>query len=708
MGVIIFIFFFTVLLTLLTATFIRRKEAFAKDLLALSTITTLSNLLFLVLLIAVYNGVLHTNKIISKFFYASGAGVSFFVLSLTMKMPHFEKKKINKFTVFSIIVHVLGVISSFLFVYDFTWDKLYGFRFDSYMVGKMPFIRLYSLIFLALSPFMAIIISIVKFVTEKSRIHKQQIFLYTSLLFMTLTINILVSYLLNIFSWVFVMTPVGYILFIFLVTSVANSTIVYDRRQIGFALIRFLVFGLLFAVISACLSIIALTEIKNLQTQITVLVFITFMVLMIRSIVSEKLRWLLGDKREYAEEIEKKLQKIDYSEGREKVIKAFSEIVSANIKTEGVDILVSDEKNILYPILSSSKNKQTFLTNTAVFDFVIEQNISVAVKSQVLTDAVFQDIRSELVSIMNRTSSEVMIFVREGQKIIGLLGFQQKRKGEAFTAYDIEVLTNLYSYFFLIIYYLKNIAKQDIVLTVDREIEMSDQIIESIQKNMDIIQDKIIDIDSVSYSAHRLGGDFIDFIKLSENRYFFLIGDMAGKGLSASMSMLILKSVLHTYIVETPDFKELISKLNSFIKDNLPKGTFFAGLFGIIDFKTATIYYLNCGIPLMAMYVNSYKNVIEIQGEGRVLGFVKNIKPFLKVRKITMNKDDIIVLTTDGLLESENLKGDRFGNERVGRLITANRNDKAGRIAKAIYDSLGSFISTQIEDDVTILVLKHK
>ena len=269
------------------------------------------------------------------------------------------------------------------------------------------------------------------------------------------------------------------------------------------------------------------------------------------------------------------------------------------------------------------------------------------------------------------------------------------------------MLSDLYSYFFLVIYYLRNIDKQDITTTIDREVEMSDQIIGSIQNYKDTLESHHFSMDSIAYSAHQLGGDFIDYITLNEKRAFFLIGDVSGKGLSASMSMVILKSIIHTYLQKIPDFKELVVKLNLFIKNNLPRGTFFAGLFGIIDFPSNTIYYLNCGIPLMSMYINSYRHAIEIQGEGRVLGFVKNIEPFLKVRKITLHKGDVIVFTTDGLLEATNLKGDRFGSERVGRILQETNSAKSSQIARTIYNSLLDFILRKIDDDVTILVLKY-
>ena len=109
----------------------------------------------------------------------------------------------------------------------------------------------------------------------------------------------------------------------------------------------------------------------------------------------------------------------------------------------------------------------------------------------------------------------------------------------------------------------------------------------------------------------------------------------------------------------------------------------------------------------MSMYIDSYKNVIEIQGEGKVLGFVKNIRPFLKVRKITMNRNDIIVFTTDGLLDSKNLKGDKFGNDRVNRLVAANRTKSAKEISNIIYKTLLDYIAKEIEDDITIMTFKH-
>lgn len=707
MGLIVLVFLGLIVSVLLMISFIKKKESHTRILLKVSLTETATVFFILVSLLILYHDIPHTNFIISKLFLSGMVIISFFVFDLTVKMPRFEVKKRGAFNILNGIIHTAGIAAVLTFTYDFTWNTLTGFKFLSYMAGNISANRIITSIFLLVMPAVCIIIAAVKFIIEKSKIYRQQIIFYILTAVAMLSLFSIIYYITLLFSWMAVVMPLGYIFFIYFANSSFSSTVIYDKKQVGLAVLRFVTFILIFAVTAGFFASIILTQVRSFALQIVLLIFTASSFLIMRNFFSLKLKEKFGALGEYEDRLEKELQRIDYTDGRQSVLTEFLKIMKKNVKAEDLSVLITDDSGILQSVYSVTESTDPLLAGGAAFDFVFENSISVLIRSQVLTDFEFSEIRDELIAFMDKTASEVLIFIREGQNFIGTIGLSKKRKEEAYTNYDFDVLSNLYAYFFLVAYYLRNIAKQDIILTVDREIEMSDQIIESVQKTMDVIENKPIQVDSASYTAHKLGGDFIDFIKLSESRSFFLIGDISGKGLSASMSMLILKSVLHTYLSETQDFKELVEKVNLFIKENLPKGTFFAGLFGIIDFKNSLIYYLNCGIPLMAMYIDSYKNVTEIQGEGRVLGFVKNIKPFLRVRKITMNKDDIIVFTTDGLLESENLRGDRFNKERVKRILSLNKEKTAGEIADILYKSLIDFVSHQIGDDVTILVFKH-
>lgn len=706
MGLIVFIHVFVLTLLISSIYLFTKKENYARALLKISISAFLASLFYAITMLSLYFFPEVSTSVFSKIFFTLISVTSFFMMDFAIGFPVFKKNITG--LLFNILYHAVGIVIVLFFIKGLTWNALSSFKIASLEIAGFHSARLFYLIHFFISPIIMIVISIFKISYLQNAIFKQQTVLFALSTLSFIVLWIFIYSLTYAFSWTMSIAPMGYILFVVFTFRICSISMLFDRKQILFGIARFILFVLIYAILTGLISALILTKIRSLNAQIILLAVSATVFIILSGFVSEKLKWILGDTSEYKKPLFDALQKIDYSAGREETAENFSKIIMEHIGCAGIDIMVSSDNDVFEPIYSTLGNTVTFDKRSAAFEFILNENISILMKDDLLTNHKYISMRADLAGLFSRTGSEIVVFVREGQKLIGCIGLANKAYRANYTAYDIEVLKEIYSYFFLIVYYLRNIAKQDIIITVDREIEMSDQIIASVQKNMDTIKGRSIEVDSVSYTAHRLGGDFIDFIRLSEDKYFFLIGDVAGKGLSASMSMVILKSVLRTFLIETQDFKKLVTKINVFVKNNLPRGTFFAGLFGIIDLKTNTIYYLNCGIPLMAMYVHSYKNVIEIQGEGRVLGFVKDIYPYLKVRKIVLNPNDAIVFTTDGLIESSNLKGDRFGNERVSRLLSVLKDKTSLEIADSIYKSLSDFIAGEVEDDITILVFKHK
>jgi hypothetical protein len=604
--------------------------------------------------------------------------------------------------------HLAGIGLIVFYVGRFQWNPLKGFYFvQRDVLPGMSGIRLFQYIYVFFTSAVSIAICFIKMFFVKSNIHRQQLFLHGLAVGLGLAIWIAEGHYFLMFSWAFAFIPFGYAAVLAFDNMIFSLTRVFDIKQIVFGLIRFLLFTAIFAGAAGFTTSIIMQFIHSVGGWVVLITVSCVILFFIRSFIAGKLEYVFGKTADYESVLDTELQKLDFGKGHDAILEAFPKMMKQHITCKGLDILVSDENMNLQTVYSDFDHHNTMSANLACFEYLLNQNNVVITKTELIANYLYDSIRDELLNIFETTQTEILVSMREGQKLIGCILLAPKTHSAEYSPYDIRVLSNMYSYFFLVIYYLRNISKQDITVTIDREVEMSDQIIGSIQNYKDNLEAHHFSMDSVSYSAHQLGGDFIDYITLNEKRAMFLIGDVSGKGLSASMSMVILKSIIHTYLQTITDFKELVIKVNRFIKDNLPRGTFFAGLFGIIDFPTNTIYYLNCGIPLMSMYINSYKNVIEIQGEGRVLGFVKNIAPFLKVRKITMHKGDVIVFTTDGLLEATNLKGDRFGSDRVGRILQENSKAKVPQIARAIYNNLLDFILRKIDDDVTILVLKY-
>ncbi len=411
---------------------------------------------------------------------------------------------------------------------------------------------------------------------------------------------------------------------------------------------------------------------------------------------------------DYSEALEKDLASINYSGDMDVITNKMFEIVKKNIETSFMNVYISDGKGTLDVAYTSNNETKSISLNNPIFDFLLNIDKSVIIYSAIEKEHALSPMENELKKFFNDTKADAVFILNEGRNIVGLITMGKKISGDHLKEYDYNVFTKYYSYFFVFGYYMRNISNKEVISTVNREIKMSSQIITSIQENIDHVKNDKSDIGYLMVPAHNIGGEFIDMIRLTDTRHLFVIGDLSGKGIAASMNMVILKSIIRTYLAETHDFKTLVVKINSFIRDSLRKGTIFAGLFALMDYETDTIYYINCGIPAFMLYTLVYNNVIEIQGSGHVLGFVKDITPYISVKTTKLNRGDIILACTDGLVQSHSLRGEQFGKERVQQALLDNSTYPAQRMVQFTFDSLGKFMSKEMEDDVSIFVMKYE
>jgi len=412
--------------------------------------------------------------------------------------------------------------------------------------------------------------------------------------------------------------------------------------------------------------------------------------------------------QQYANIFEEDLSQFDFSDDPENIVRNMQNIFTKNISMSFMRILVENNNEELESVYDLSDEKKITIStkDNKMFDSLLNQNRRIVFKTVLDSGYYYSASRSDLVNFFNQTGSDAFIILNEGRHILGVIILGQKAGGNVYNNYDYEVFSKLYSYFFVFGYYMKNIGNESIVGVVNREIRMSEQIIESIQGNIDPIKNKRYDSGMTMIHAHNIGGEFIDLIKLSEDKHIFVMGDLSGKGIAASMSMVIVKSVIRTFLQETKDFKLLVEKVNQFIRFNLPRGTFFEGIFALIDFKDDTVYYINCAVPAFFLYNRAYNNVMEIQGEGHVLGFVKDISPYIKVKKVKLNPGDILFACTDGMLDSKSLRGEAYGKDRLQKNIIENTQMSAQNMISSSYNALLEFLSKELDDDVSIFTLK--
>ncbi len=579
-------------------------------------------------------------------------------------------------------------------------------------VPQLTWMDLYYVVYIGFLPFIGALSLLIKIATGANVVYKQQtLFNFFSVLIVWGSFGLLywASKSFPSFAMYDTLFTAGLVLMVLMLYKSVTLSEAFDVKTALVSLAKFF-YTFLFEAILAGLLFAFLLPLKEDQSSRFVLLYIAG-VLIILFVGYNLAKFINGRNKnydsKYSRRLEEKLANIDYEDSSDVVTQNVVNILQETLDTSSVEIFIELKERFLSVAYSSSGLEIELPLDTNAFDLLLNANRSVVFKSHIESDHIYQGVQNELNGLFEKTKSEALILLREGRHIFGVLFLGAKRNGGAYSDYDFETFQNLYSYFFVIGYYMKNIANESVVGTVIRELQMSGQIIQSIQENIDIINNPKVDVGYISVSAHNLGGEFVDFIRLTDERYIMVIGDVSGKGINASMSMVILKSLIRTFLSETKDFKELVQKVNYFIRMNLPKGTFLAGLFALVDFRENTMYYINCGVPALFMYNQAYNNVIEIQGDGRILGFVKDVSKAVKVKKVKLNPGDIIVACTDGLIDSESLRGEPFGKDRVQKSIHENMAYPADKMAKFLHSELLEFTSKELEDDLSVIAVKY-
>ena len=129
-------------------------------------------------------------------------------------------------------------------------------------------------------------------------------------------------------------------------------------------------------------------------------------------------------------------------------------------------------------------------------------------------------------------------------------------------------------------------------------------------------------------------------------------------------------------------------------------------MFCLLDTSMRTLYYANCALPALFMYNKTYNSMVEIQGQGKVLGFVDDITNLIKVKKVQLAAGDMLVAVSDGVIGAKSVRGEQFGKNRIQQVVLENMQYSAEKICSFLGEAVKAFTVNELEDDVSAVVLK--
>ncbi len=221
-----------------------------------------------------------------------------------------------------------------------------------------------------------------------------------------------------------------------------------------------------------------------------------------------------------------------------------------------------------------------------------------------------------------------------------------------------------------------------------------------------------LDVAGRSVYCDETGGDYYDYLEYTDNNpqeFTVVVGDVSGHGISSALLMASARAYLRQRTSLTGSLAQMITDVNRQLAIDVADSNSFMTLFCLkVDRDPRLLTWVRAGHDPAILYDPKTDVFEELQGGGIPLG-ADGSWVYAQSTKAGILKEQIILIGTDGIWETQNPGGEMFGKKRVQGLIRQNASGSAKDIMQAIFDDLNRFrTGKKFEDDVTLVVLKIK
>lgn len=219
------------------------------------------------------------------------------------------------------------------------------------------------------------------------------------------------------------------------------------------------------------------------------------------------------------------------------------------------------------------------------------------------------------------------------------------------------------------------------------------------------------EISAISIPAYEVGGDYYDFTALWDGSPMVVIGDVSGKGISASIFMAEIKGIVQALAPMMMNLRELFVGTNDALMRNITEQGFRRAFVTLaaIAFKDNLLTYSRAGhTPLLIFEANGEYQYLQPKGMG--VGFVgKNIfDTVLEQKQIALDPGETLILFSDGITEVRNADGEELGYVRFAEIVRGARFETtvAKMTDRILRDVLLFAGNAQFTDDATFVIIR--
>jgi serine phosphatase RsbU (regulator of sigma subunit) len=217
-----------------------------------------------------------------------------------------------------------------------------------------------------------------------------------------------------------------------------------------------------------------------------------------------------------------------------------------------------------------------------------------------------------------------------------------------------------------------------------------------------------LDVGAKTVPASEAGGDYYEIVQLGEQCWLG-IGDVTGHGLRAATIMMMVQSMVATLVRARP--QALPSAQLAMVNQSLWDGV--RNRLHVDDHVTCTL--LRCNADGDVWHAGAHEDLIvsragapceRIATQGTWLGVTSDVSDKNPDQQFRLERDDLLVLYTDGIIEAKSEAREEFGVDRLCALIDANRDSSVDEINARVFDEVKAWSPKQV-DDLTLVVVRY-
>ena len=214
-----------------------------------------------------------------------------------------------------------------------------------------------------------------------------------------------------------------------------------------------------------------------------------------------------------------------------------------------------------------------------------------------------------------------------------------------------------------------------------------------------------IDIYGMQRAAKEVGGDIFDFL-MRDDRLYFLIGDVSGKGVPASLFMTVVGHLFRNVARYSTSASVIVEAINNGLAEGNDEDMFCTLFCGVLDMQTGKVEYCNAGhnAPILIHNGKTEFMTPEVNLPAGVLGEFE-----YKSEEILLSEGDALFLYTDGVTEAENKDKDLFGDATTLAMVDLLKDMRMKDLSDGVYDAVKQFVDGyEQSDDLTMLCLRWR